>query len=158
MTEPTALTLDDVRARFLEAEARLGDAAAAIKSIETATERLASAREGLADAGQQLAGLAGSLGEVAAALTDNAQHLREGVDAIRLGDPAAIRRQIEELDSAFTALQAVLGDRLTAIEGSTAEASQEVTRLSGSARRERRILAAAILAAVVIGIVLQLLF
>jgi ABC-type transporter Mla subunit MlaD len=157
MTEPGALSLDEVRARFLEAETRLTETTAAIKSIEGAAERLAGAREGVTEASQQLAVLAGSLGEVTSALTTNAQHLREGVDAIRLGDPAAIRRQIEELDSAFTAMQSVMGDRFGAIEAGLSEAKTSLDRDRAASRRFGALLAAAIILAIIVAAVIQVL-
>lgn len=116
MTEQSPLTLDDVRLRFLEAQSQLADAGSAVETIRQSAERLGEARSGLANAGVEVAGLAERFGAVADAMAENAERLREGVDAIRLGDPAAIRRQIEELDAAFTAMQSVFGDRLTAIE------------------------------------------
>lgn len=130
MTEPTAVSLEEVRTRFLEAEARLGDAANAIRSIEDAASQVGAARGSLTAAGEQIRGLAGQFGDVASALSDNAEELRRGVDAIRLGDPAAVRRQIEELDAAFTALQSVMADRFAGIEasGQSLAAQIEVTQ------------------------------
>src|SRR3712207_347091 len=98
MTEQASLTLDDVRQRFLEAQAQLTDASGAIEAIRQSAEKLGSAREGLADAGTQVAAMAERFGAVADAMDENAQQLLLGVEAIRLGDPAAIRREIQELD------------------------------------------------------------
>jgi hypothetical protein len=126
VTEQAPLTLDDVRLRFLDAQAQLADAASAVEVIRESAERLGAAREGLADAGAQVVALAERFGSVADTMAENAERLREGVDAIRLGDPAAIRRQIEELDAAFTALQAVLIERLTRIEAGQSEARVEL--------------------------------
>lgn len=88
------------------------EAVKAVAAIEAAASPLGSTRESLSTAGDQIAGLATRFGEVADSLGENATNLREGVGAIRPGDPAAIRRQIEELDAAFTAMQAVSGERL----------------------------------------------
>jgi hypothetical protein len=155
MTEPAALSLDDVRARFVDAETSLTEMAASIRSIEGAAERLVGAREGVAEASQHLAALAGSLGEVTSSLATNAQHLREGVDAIRLGDPAAVRRQIEELDSAFTAMQAVMGERFGAIERGLAQ-GEELLRVNQAAnRRLAMILTGAVIVAIVAGTIIQ---
>lgn len=140
MAEQVPLTLDDIRLRFLEAQEQLSDAASAVEAIRQSAGRLGEAREGLAAAGTEVAGLAERFGSVADAMAENADRLREGVDAIRLGDPAAIRQQIEELDGAFTALQSVIGERLTAIETGQAEARQQLEaadRRAGTARRER---------------------
>lgn len=114
--QPSPVSLEEVRARFLAAETNLSDAAAAVGAIQEAAARVGSARDGLAAASEQLGELAGSLQEVASSLNDNAVSLREGVDAIRAGDPAEIKRKIEELDAAFTAMQSVVGERLTKLE------------------------------------------
>jgi hypothetical protein len=120
------ISLEDVRVRFVDAEARLSDAAVAVGTIREAAERLGSAREGLGAAGARLGELAGALGGVAASLTDNAASLRAGVDAIRAGDPAEIKRRIEELDAAFTAMQSVVGSRLTTLEEQGAAVSTDL--------------------------------
>lgn len=145
MTEQAPLTLDDVRLRFLEAQAQLADAGAAVEAIRQSAERLGEAREGLAGAGTQVAALAERFGAVADSMADNAEHLREGVDAIRLGDPTAIRQQIEELDAAFTAMQSVVGERLTAIEGRLAALASEAE----SAKRNRLLTTAVLLVGIV---------
>lgn len=142
MTEPSTVSLDEIRQRFVEAEARLGDAAKAIRVIDDAAMRVGAARESLTSAGDEIRGLAGKFGDVAAALTENAEELRRGVDAIRLGDPAAVRRQIEELDASFTAMQSVMAQRFGGIEdaqtalaatletvGSRQEASAKAVRM-----------------------------
>jgi hypothetical protein len=150
MTEPTQeITLEEVRARFLEAESRLTDAATAIATIEEAAGRMGVAHEGVVAASTQLAGLASSMGEIASSLDENARHLREGVDAIRAGDPAEIKRRIEELDAAFTAMQSVTAERFTKLDSALADISNgSVTAAEGAAsriaslRQESRILAA----------------
>lgn len=151
MTEQAPLTLDDVRQRFLEAQAQLTDASGAIEAIRQSAYRLGAAREGLADAGKEVAGLAERFGTVADAMADNAQQLMEGVEAIRLGDPAAIRQEIQELDAAFTAFQSVNGDRLTSIEAALARAE------AAAARRQRQqlVLAAVLLVAIAVVAVLS---
>ena len=88
MTEPSSVSLDEVRERFLEAEARLGDAAKAIQAIEDAATRVEAARESLTSAGEEIRGLAGQFSEVAASLGANAEELRRGVDA----SPSGTRR------------------------------------------------------------------
>lgn len=129
MTEPKIeVTLEDVRARFLEAESRLSEAAGAIEAIEQAAERLGLARESVSAASEQLAGLAAALGEVALGLNANATHLREGVDAIRAGDPAEIKRRIEELDAAFTAMQSVTAERSAALDVTLRERFDDAQR------------------------------
>lgn len=145
MTEPTSVSLDEVRQRFSEAEARLGEAANAIHAIEDAASRVGSARESLTSAGNEIRGLASQFGDVASSLTENAEELRRGVDAIRLGDPAAVRRQIEELDASFTAMQSVMADRFGGIEASQkaiAERLDAAASAQQSTRRESRILGA----------------
>jgi hypothetical protein len=116
VTDPSAVTLEEVRDRFLQAETRLGDAASAIQAIEAAATQIGSTRESLMTAGTEVRALAGQFSDVASSLTTNADELRRGVDAIRLGDPAAVRRQIEELDAAFTAMHSVMADRFSHIE------------------------------------------
>lgn len=160
MTDPTGVSLDEVRTRFLEAQARLGDAANAIRSIEDAAAQVGAARGSLTAAGEQIRGLAGQFGDVASALSENADELRRGVDAIRLGDPAAVRRQIEELDAAFTAMQSVMAERFTGIEASNksfADRLESVRRAQASARLESRLMGGLTLAVSVAVLVLLLL-
>lgn len=145
MTEPTSVSLDEVRQRFSEAEARLGDAAKAVQAIEDAASRVGAARESFTTAGTEIRGLAGQFGDVASSLTENAEELRRGVDAIRLGDPAAVRREIEELDAAFTAMQSVMADRFGGIEVSQkaiAERLDAAANAQQSTRTEVRMLGA----------------
>lgn len=145
----SVVSLDEVRARFLAAEERLTEASDAVGAIQQAALDIGSTRESLSQAGERLGALAGSVGEISTTLADNALHLREGVDAIRQGDPAAIRRQIEELDAAFTAMQSVLGERLATIEqaerdvkSAVAELRAEAASHGARAAREGRIIAA----------------
>lgn len=148
--EKTQISLEEVRVRFLGAEARLSEAATAVEAIQDAALRLGAAREGLGAASAQLGDLAGSLGEVSSSLVDNAVHLREGVDAIRAGDPAEIRRQIEELDAAFTAMQSVVGERLTKLEQLGAALSVALNDHTSASRRELRIVAAVLAVLVIV--------
>lgn len=158
MTDQTnQISLEDVRVRFLDAEARLSEAATAVGAIQEAAERLGAAREGLGAAGARLGDLAGAMGEVASSLADNATHLREGVDAIRAGDPAEIKRQIEELDAAFTAMQSVVGDRMTKLEQQGAAISAALDDHVSASRRESRIIAAGLAILVVVSIAVALL-
>lgn len=163
MTEPVqSVSLDEVRARFLEAEGRLAAAAAATEEIREAAGSLGTARAGVAEAAARLEGLAASLADVSSALLENATNLRAGVDAIRAGDPAQVRRQIEELDSSFTAMQSVVGEgfatvgqqQLTAAARSDALDASLAT-IESRARRERLGAAAVIAALVLVTIVLQ---
>lgn len=164
MTEPTSqVSLEDVQARFLEAETSLRDAGKAIQSIHDAAERLGVAREGLGAASQRLAELATTLGDVTDSLAANAEQLRQGVDAIKAGDPAAIKRQIEELDSAFTAMQSVVGERLTQLDAKVATLSSELVASATSqaarssrALREARILGAIVVVLLIVGIATSL--
>lgn len=168
MTEPgTEISLEDVRVRFMEAEARLTEAAAAVASIEGAAERLGEARDGVIGAGQQLGRLAESMGEIATALTTNATHLREGVDAIRAGDPAEIKRRIEELDASFTATQVVMVERFDGVQAALDGGFGDLKRTAqdgvstmaarvASFQREVRILAAGLAILSVAAIVTQL--
>jgi chromosome segregation ATPase len=149
MTDERTLSLDDVRERFVEARAQLADASSSIGAIREAAQSLGQSRESLLGAGSRITELAERFGAVADAMAENAERLREGVDAIRLGDPAAIRRQIEELDAAFTALQSVSGERLTRIEAAMARLEQQL----GSGRRQAMILAVATMVVVVIAVV-----
>lgn len=151
MTEPTQeITLEEVRTRFLEAESRLNEAADAIAAIEQAAERMGVAHEGVVAAGGQLAGLASSMGDVATSLNDNATHLREGVDAIRAGDPAEIKRRIEELDAAFTAMQSVTVDWFNKLEAGIGENKASLMSL----QRESRLIAVALAVLILASIIL----
>jgi len=154
MTEPAALTLDDVRQRFLEAQAQLTDASGAIEAIRQSADRLGHAREGLIDAGKEVSGLAERFGTVADSMSDNAQQLMLGVEAIRLGDPAAIRQEISELDAGFTAFQSVMIERLTELDASLARAEA----LSSARQRQQLILAVVTLIAVVVVAMLSVAF
>jgi hypothetical protein len=149
MTEQAPLTLDDVRLRFLDAQAQLTDASGAIEAIRQSAQRLGAAREGLADAGTEVASLAERFGTVADAMAENAEQLTLGVEAIRLGDPAAIRQEIQELDSAFTAFQSVMVERLGVIEASVARS--EVS-MQASARKQLVLTAVVLVAVVVVAI------
>jgi hypothetical protein len=144
------VSLEEVRTRFLDSEARLSEAAAAVSSIQEAADRIGSAREGLVATSAQLGGLAGSLGDVASSLAENAIHLREGVDAIRAGDPAEIKRQIEELDAAFTAMQSVTGDRLAKLEQLSTALTSAVDEHAAISRRETRIVAVVLAALILV--------
>lgn len=158
MTEDTKeITLEDVRNRFLDAETRLTEVVAAVAAIQEAAGHLGAAREGLGVASERLGGLAGSMEEVASSLTDNATHLREGVDAIRAGDPAEIRRQIEELDAAFTAMQSVVGDRLTKIEQQGVALVAALDAHMAASRRQATIVAAVLAVLMVVSIAVTLL-
>jgi hypothetical protein len=157
MTDQTnQVSLEEVRVRFLEAETRLADAATAVGAIQEAAERLGSAREGLGVASARLGDLAGGMGDVAASLVENATHLREGVDAIKAGDPAEIKRQIEELDSAFTAMQSVVGDRLTDVEQQVSAVADASSANAVAARRELRVVALILGGLIVLSILVAL--
>lgn len=152
MTEPSTVSLDEVRERFLEAEVRLGDAATAIRAIEDAAIRVGAARESLTSAGDEIRGLAGQFGNVASSLTENAEELRRGVDAIRLGDPAEVRRQIGELDASFSAMQSVLSERFGSLEAGQAAAAESAR----AARTETRIIGALTAILLIVTIVILL--
>jgi len=110
-------TLDDVRQRFLDAETHLAGIGSTLERLSGAAAGIGQARQSLDQAGNALGQLAASLGETASELEANAAALRQGVDAIRLGDPAEVRRQLSELDAGFSAFQAIVIERLTAVEG-----------------------------------------
>jgi chromosome segregation ATPase len=111
-----APTLDDVRQRFLDAETSLSGIGATLERLSGAAAGIGQARQSIDQAGASLGQLATRLSETAAELGANAVALREGVDAIRLGDPAEVRRQLNELDAGFGAFQGLVVERLTAIE------------------------------------------
>jgi hypothetical protein len=113
--ETVGITLEAVRTRFLEAETALADANRAITAIQGASVMIGEAKESVTVSAGQLGALAAALSDMTGVLGDNATALREGVDAIRLGDPAEVRRMLSELDEAFTAFQATTGDRLEAL-------------------------------------------
>lgn len=163
MTDNSSVSLEEVRDRFLQAETRLGDAANAIQAIETAATQIGSSRESLMTAGTEIRALAGQFSDVASSLTTNADELRRGVDAIRLGDPAAVRRQIEELDAAFTAMQSVMVDRFTHIEAAQTSLAARFDATDSrqdafakSMRTEARIIGAVTVLLVALAVVLLL--
>ena len=110
--EAGAITLEAVRTRFLDAETALADANRAITAIQGASMMIGEAKDSVTTSAGQLGALASALADMTGVLGDNATALREGVDAIRLGDPAEVRRMLSELDEAFTAFQATTGERL----------------------------------------------
>ncbi len=153
--ETPALTLDEVRTRFLAAEESLGEAARAVAAIQGAAGQIAAARDGLAMSSTKIGELAASLSDLGAGLGENAVALREGVDAIRLGDPAELRRLIQELDAAFTAFQASVGERLEVIEQTESAASQQVRSLARRQLVETRVGLAALALLVFLAIVVS---
>ena len=90
MTDQTnQVSLEEVRVRFLDAEARLSEAATAVGAIQEAAERLGAAREGLGAAGLRLGELKGyedgpGLGRLAAGFEllarDGAERAEYGFD------------------------------------------------------------------------------
>jgi len=131
-------TLDDVRQRFLDAETSLAAITTTLERLNGAAAGIGQARHSLDQAGAALGELATSLAETATELESNAVALRQGVDVIRLGDPAEVRRQLSELDAEFGAFQATVVERLDAIEGRQAVLSTAVStagQLSQAASR-----------------------
>ena len=118
MTEGQTLppTLDDVRQRFLDAETNLAGIGSTLERLAGAAAGIGEARQSIDQAGTALNDLANGLADTASELEANAVALRQGVDAIRLGDPAEVRRQLSELDAGFTAFQATVVERLTKLE------------------------------------------
>lgn len=129
MTEGQTLppTLDDVRQRFLDAETNLAGIGSTLERLAGAAAGIGEARQSIDQAGTALNDLANGLADTASELEANAVALRQGVDAIRLGDPAEVRRQLSELDAGFTAFQATVIERLTALE---ARQSKQVETMS----------------------------
>jgi hypothetical protein len=127
-------TLEDVRQRFLDAETHLAGIGSTLERLSGAAAGIGQARQSLDGAGAALADLATNLGETANELEANATALRQGVDAIRLGDPAEVRRVLHELDGSFGAFQRTVIERFTAVEASQAELKRAV----GSVLEESR--------------------
>jgi hypothetical protein len=139
-------TLEDVRQRFLDAETHLAGIGSTLERLSGAAAGIGQARQSLDGAGTALADLATNLGETANELEANATALRQGVDAIRLGDPAEVRRLLYELDASFSAFQKTVIERFTAVETSHAEIKravrsvlEESRSLSRRARIEMRV-------------------
>ena len=85
------------------------------------------------------------------------------MDAIRLGDPAEVRRQLNELEAGFDAFQSVVGERFGAIEERQSKAEQQLadttTRLADAvkvAQTEARMLLLAVGALAIIAIIVPL--
>lgn len=131
-----AVGLEEVRARFLDAEQALSDANRAITTIQGASAQIGGASQSVTDAATKLGGLASSLGDLTATLAENAVGLREGVDAIRLGDPAEVRRMLSELDAAFTAYQSTVVQRLDSAEARQGELTQQFEAIARTSRRQ----------------------
>jgi hypothetical protein len=119
-------TLEDVRQRFLDAETHLAGIGSTLERLSGAAAGIGQARQSLDGAGTALADLATNLGETANELEANATALRQGVDAIRLGDPAEVRRLLNELDASFSAFQKTVIERFTAADTSHAELKHAV--------------------------------
>jgi hypothetical protein len=127
-------TLDDVRQRFLDAETHLAGIGSTLERLSGAAAGIGQARQSLDGAGTALADLATNLGETANELEANATALRQGVDAIRLGDPAEVLRLLHELDASFGAFQRNVIERFTAVDASHAEFKRAI----GSGLEESR--------------------
>ena len=101
MTQPaptTGVTLSDVRARFLEAEAELNNAAATLARLESAITQLDEARAGLRDASGEIAKLHGVYTEAAHSMRESVRVLTTGVESIRETEPAQVIQRIEQLE------------------------------------------------------------
>ncbi len=136
--EAGAITLEAVRTRFLEAETALADANRAITAIQGASMMIGEAKDSVTTSAGQLGALASALADMTGLLGENATALREGVDAIRLGDPAEVRRMLSELDEAFTAFQATTGERLEALGGQQEDFGVGLAALAEADSRGRR--------------------
>lgn len=158
--EAGAITLEAVRTRFLEAETALADANCAITAIQGASMMIGEAKDSVTTSAGQLGALASALADMTGLLGENATALREGVDAIRLGDPAEVRRMLSELDEAFTAFQATTGERLEALAKQQTDLGVGLAGMAeadGSGRRRQMLEIRACMALVVIGVVVTLL-
>jgi chromosome segregation ATPase len=141
--QTSPITLEDVRARFLETESKLREATAAVEELRSGAEGMATTRETLAAASRQLSELSTALTDVAGSLAENADQLRQGVDALRLSDPAEVRRQLDELAEAVAANQVVNSERLDQLEisarAATSEAGESTSAWLARNRLEARI-------------------
>ena len=136
--EAGAITLEAVRTRFLEAETALADANRAITAIQGASMMIGEAKDSVTTSAGQLGALASALADMTGLLGENATALREGVDAIRLGDPAEVRRMLSELDEAFTAFQATTGERLETLAKQQKDLGVGLTGLAEAESSGRR--------------------
>jgi chromosome segregation ATPase len=114
------VSLEQVRARFLQADAALRDASASIESVRTASSQLGAARESLGNTGAAVAEMVGKLESAVVAL-------QGGVAALGESEPAQIVKRIEVVEGSIAALHAHVGNESSAI--GTRQASAEAVVL-----------------------------
>jgi hypothetical protein len=138
-TQTSPITLEEVRTRFLEAESKLREATAAVEELRAGAEGMATTRETLALGARHLSELSTALTDVGGGLAENADQLRQGVDALRLSDPAEVRRQLDELAEAVAANQVVNSERLGQLEVSARAATSEASEATSASIARNRL-------------------
>jgi len=133
-SEREPISLDRVRSRFLDAEAKLIEAAESIESVRAAATEMREAREGLASAAGDVREMAEALERARASVEAAVGALQGGVEALRLSDPAEVRRQLVELSGGLTGLETGISDRFSAMEERDGAFSSGVSQLSGETR------------------------
>lgn len=87
-------SLEDVRARFIEAEDHLQRVAVQIEAASKAGAELRQSRESLTAAAEALIALATEIGKTASGFADHDAALRRAIDLLAAADPAAIREDV----------------------------------------------------------------
>jgi chromosome segregation ATPase len=95
--QPQSVGLEDVRARFTQAEASLARAAKALGHLRSSIEELDGARDELRNVGSVLIQAATTLQSATGSLEGHVQLLKEGVDALKRSDPAQLERRIVDV-------------------------------------------------------------
>lgn len=91
------ITLDHVRARFMEADRTLREASDSIEAIRGAAQRLGEARDGLTAAGAEVGRMVEAFEQAREQLVAAVATLDEGVVALQRSDPARIVERVNEL-------------------------------------------------------------
>lgn len=156
------VSLEDVRARFLEAEDHLRRVAASVQAASKAGAELRESRASLKAAAEALVALATAIGTTAAGFADHDAALRRAIDLLAAADPAAIREDVALLRSIASESREVATRQAAAIAQSIGEvraaqtASSEATQASLSAIRREGLVAIVLGALTLVGVAVVL--
>lgn len=119
------VSLEDVRARFLEAEDHLRRVAVSIEAASKAGAELRQSRESLTAAAEALMAVATEIGKTASGFADHDAALRRAIDLLAAADPAAIREDITLLRSIASDNREAAARQVAALEQSLGEQRKE---------------------------------
>lgn len=112
----SALSLEEVKKRFVDTEAQLTRAIASIGSLESSASQLSSAS-------QQLDAVRQEIRELLAAWIDLSRQIGAATAAIENTDPESLRTGLSEISNAQASLRQDLGRTATQIHVSDSEAA-----------------------------------